>query len=87
MHHHKHVHVPVNQLLLMKTLSCNLPEIKWTATIIHNKDLDYLDNNIPETLNDLFTVRNILDDQALVNLVIFSPTQIKNGLQYPYELL
>lgn len=71
----------------MKTLSCNLPEIKWTATIIHNKDLDYLDNNIPETLNDLFTARNILDDQALVYLVIFSRTQIKVGLQYPYKLL
>lgn len=71
----------------MKTLSCNLPEINWIATIIHNKDLDYLDNNIPETLNDLFTARNILDDQALVNLVIFSRTQIKVGLQYPYELL
>lgn len=41
----------VNQLLSAKTILCNLLKINWiTATIIHNENVDYLDNNIPETI-------------------------------------
>lgn len=63
----------VNQFLSAKTILCNLLKINWiTATIIHNENVDYLDNNIPETFNHWFTARNICYDTALAKLAKFS---------------
>lgn len=63
----------VNQPLSAKTLLWNLLKINWiTATIIHNENVDYLDNNIPETFNHWFTAKNICYDTALANLAKFS---------------
>lgn len=62
----------VNQPLSAKTLLWNLRKMNWiTATIIHNENLDYLDNNIPETFNHWFTAKNICYDTALANLAKF----------------
>lgn len=62
----------VNQPLSAKTL-WNLRKMDWiTATIIHNENVDYLDNNIPETFNHWFTAKNICYDTALANLAKFS---------------
>lgn len=63
----------VNQPLSAKTLLWNLLMINWiTATIIHNENVHYLDNNIPETFNHWFTARNICYDTPLAKLAKFS---------------
>lgn len=62
----------VNQPLSAKTLLWNLRKMNWiTATIIHNENVDYLDNYIPETFNHWFTAKNICYDMALANLAKF----------------
>lgn len=52
------------------------------ATHFCDQDLNNLDNNVPETFNDWFAARNICDDKVLANLMKFSRTRIKVGLQY-----
>lgn len=70
--HHVHVYCKP-KLLSAKTLLWNLRKMDWiTATIIHNENVDYLDNNIPETFNHWFTAKNICYDTALANLAKFS---------------
>lgn len=51
------------------------------ATNFCNQDLNYLENNLPQTFDDRFTVRNIRD-KALAKLPKISHTQIHVSLQY-----
>lgn len=39
------------------------------ATYFHYQDKDYLDNNLPEKLDDWVTIRNIGTDDTSLNLV------------------
>lgn len=59
----------VNQLLF-NFIYCNLPEIDWFAeTNFQDQDVDYMENNIPETYGHLLAAINIHYDEALVNLM------------------
>lgn len=39
------------------------------VTNLHDQDVDYLDNHISKTFEDWFSVRNICNDEVLVNRV------------------
>lgn len=68
----------VNQLLFATTLFCDITKINWfMVTNLCNQDVDYLENNIPETLEDWFTGEKYLPgyhEDAFVNLAKFSRT-------------
>lgn len=40
-----------------------------TTDNLHDQDVDYLDNHISKTFEDWFPVRNICNDEVLVNRV------------------
>lgn len=45
-------------------------------TNFHDQHADYLETDLPNTVDDWFAARNINDDKALANLA-----KIKDGLQ------
>lgn len=50
-------------------------EINWFAETNYKFgkwDVNYLENDIPEISEDWFMARNICDDEAIINLQIFS---------------
>lgn len=64
--------ITVNQTLFAMILFYNLLGINWfmvTTIILHDQNVVYLDNHKSDIVENWFLVRNICDNEVLVNRV------------------
>lgn len=67
-----YIYIRKKQTHIATTLFCTLLEINWfVASNFPDQNVDYLENNIPQT-EDWCTARNIHDDEAFTYLRKFS---------------